>query len=136
MCFSFYLIADRPFYKIYQAGVFPKFGVTLPLSITTSSSLGRSWSTQCSVNLATHSVQYLLQAYLQLEFRFYLVLYKYCMFYPGCHMCAVCQSTGSICTLRTFTKFDIYQAEYLKWIKLVNSLYSKYCFTFLLGSVL
>ena len=37
VCFSFYFRADRPFYKLCQTGEFPKFGVTLPLSITTSS---------------------------------------------------------------------------------------------------
>ena len=64
MCFSFYFIADRLFYKLCEAGVFPKFGVTLPLSVTASSSLGSSWSTQCSVNLATNSVRQLFHAYL------------------------------------------------------------------------
>ena len=33
MCFSFYLLADRLFYKLYQAGGFPKFGVTLILAL-------------------------------------------------------------------------------------------------------
>ena len=61
MCFSFNCIADRHFYKLCQAGVFPKFGVTLPLSVTASSSLGNSWSIQCSVNLDTSSVQQLFK---------------------------------------------------------------------------
>ena len=96
MCFNFYLLADRLFYKFCQAGVFSKFGVTLLLSVTASSSLGSSWSTQCSVNLATSSVQQLFQAYFQLDFRLYLGSHKYCLFYPGCDLCTICQSAGSI----------------------------------------
>ena len=81
MCFSFYLLADRLFYKLCQTGVFPKFGVTAIFSVTTSSSLGSFWSTQYSVNLDTRSVQQLFQVYLQLDFRLCLVSNKYCLFY-------------------------------------------------------
>ena len=40
--FQLILLADRLFYKKCQAGVFSKFESTLPLSITTSLSLGSS----------------------------------------------------------------------------------------------
>ena len=43
VCFNLFLLADWLFYKLCQAGVFPKLGVTLPLSVTASSSLGSSW---------------------------------------------------------------------------------------------
>ena len=111
VCFSFYLMADKLCYKLYQAGVFSKFGVTLPLSATTSSSLGSSWSTQCNVNVPTNSIQQLFQANLQPDFRLDLVLFKYCLFYPRCDLCTIFQSTGSSRILITFAKLDIYEAE-------------------------
>ena len=103
---------------------------------TTSSSLGSSWSSQCSVNLATRCVQQLFQVYLQLDFRLYLVSNKYCLFYPGCDLCANCQKAESMWTLITFAKLDIHEAEWLVWNKLVYSLQSKYWFIFILASVL
>ena len=36
MCFRFYLLADGLFYRLWKAGFFPKFGVTLIFSITAS----------------------------------------------------------------------------------------------------
>ena len=87
MYLSFCLVADRLFYKLCEVGVFPKFGVILSLSVTASSSRGCSWSTQCSAKLATSSVQQFFQAYLQLDFRVYLVSHKYSLFYPGCDLC-------------------------------------------------
>ena len=96
MCLSCYLLADRLFYKLCQAGVLPQFGVTLPLSVTISLSLGSSWSTQCSCNLAANSVQQCFQAYLQLDFRLYLVSHKNCLFYPGCDLYTTCQCSRSI----------------------------------------